>query len=790
MPATAKAEKPEYSFTAGYITEQSPIKPVPGSALDIENYVINQDGSIRRRLGIRADSLSADVTISPTPLVGDEVFNVHLWRNAGGDPSRSVVVYQVGTLLWFRDAPGLPLFGPVDLEGLKTESTTTTEQIRTSVVSFADGKGDLLVAGALIQPFYVSIVLGSNISVTSVEVRIRDFAGVDDGVAIGAQPAALTDEHEYNLANRGWTNTEYNQYFTDKSVYPSKRMVSYLGYARATDAGVQEGYGTLAWSSDKMAAEVFASATAPQGSLLIDPFDDRLGYGATGGFDISTWSFASGSPNIITINTSTAHGLTTGDVIYITNNRYEFLENPITFHNGTLDGVYTATVTDPDSFTIEFPNIALRDDFDSWTNQYKSKGYVSAPGGGATVLKPSGRRITNRPTAVAWYAGRAWYAGTADVGLSDTIMFSQLIERPGQYGQCYQRNDPTAENFNALLPTDGGTIKVPGLYGVVHMAPFGGSLLVFGASGIWEISGGQSGFAASSYVVRKVTDAECFAPKGVCRTDFGLAAATKRGLMVLGYDTNSGYISGQDVSTSKIGTYWSALSGVALASAQLVYDDANKRIYTLLSKSTTHTAAIPYTVTGIEYTEALVLDMRLAEGGSFYKLTTPLAVTGVAGYIAGAYVVNDPTAKIKFLYVEFDGTLGYTCEMNSALYTDINSGEHVPFMTAAYDNSEDFHTRKYVAHYAFVFCGPNALGNHGATIQARWDWTNNSSTGKWSTPQQLYRAVDVGLGHGTDAVLVTRNKLRGCGRALSMHVTGAAGKDSHIMGWLIQYGAG
>lgn len=90
-----------------------------------------------------------------------------------------------------------------------------------------------------------------------------------------------------------------------------------------------------------------------------------------------------------------------------------------------------------------------------------------------------------------------------------------------------------------------------------------------------------------------------------------------------------------------------------------------------------------------------------------------------------------------------------------------------------------------------------AISNESSVLmQARWDWSDNSVSGKWGTAYQVYRknrafvpADDAANGELQDGqpVVVTRNKVRGRGRALHIKFNTEPGKDAHILGWSINF---
>ncbi len=831
--ARTQAESPQYTFDKGFITEQSPVAVAVGSALDMENFEIDVTGSLRRRRAIAQEDGGADCTLSSAARAGNEVFNKYMWKNAGGVTGRVIQVIQLGEYVSFLEDDEVlgvpaPLF-TIDLRDFKTTSATDT-MIRTTMASFADGRSHLFINTENTEPFYVALS-GNEGTIITYQMRVRDFIGNNDGVGNSTQPTALTTAHTYNLYNRGWTATEIEDYFDDKSKYPSKNMTPNLGYKRVTDAGTQEGYGTKVWDSDKMEAEVFRDASAPQGSLLLNPFDTTVGYGnvdptsgVSANLPIDTWSFASGTPTTVTINTVDPHGLSDGDTVIIENNRYEYIYLIIPIQR-SFDGQYTVTVLGTNTFQI---NVAdnLFAKFAGFTSdgQYISKGTVGiqiAEGGGNVISSSEGYITDKRPAVVAWYAGRMWYFGTPHERLVDTVMFTPIIEGPQQYGLCYQQNDPTSDIFNVLLPTDGGTIRIAGLHGVKSATVLGGSIVICAQSGIWEIRGGSNaGFAADNYLVRKVVDAECTSIVGTARADSSLCVATKRGLFLVGYDTNSGLISAQNMSVARINSYWNEISDASLGTIRLDYDDAKKRLYVLISKDTTHTEDISYTVPTNRYTEALVYDFRIGEGGAYYKLSLPLRLSGdAAGYVGGIVTLDTSdnsgrNRKVKYVYVRTatgkQEEVAF-CDTEHDGYVDISEEEHVPFFRSAVDGAvQDKHHVKRNLFCVYMFMARTETGYEevddeispinpsSVIIQGRWDWSDNSNSGKWSNPTQAYRpraATYNPLVSPADQpedgypVVVTKNKIRGSGRALSLYLRGEEGKDAHILGWLIQYGA-
>lgn len=119
----------------------------------------------------------------------------------------------------------------------------------------------------------------------------------------------------------------------------------------------------------------------------------------------------------------------------------------------------------------------------------------------------------NRPSAVAFYAGRVFYSGVFTSGFNTKIYFTQIIERADQVGECYQSQDPTSEDLRDLLPSDGGVIVIPEIVQIHNMVTYGYDLYVFASNGVWRIGGSDGlGFRADDYSVSKISGVPTISP--------------------------------------------------------------------------------------------------------------------------------------------------------------------------------------------------------------------------------------------------------------------------------------
>ena len=85
-----------------------------------------------------------------------------------------------------------------------------------------------------------------------------------------------------------------------------------------------------------------------------------------------------------------------------------------------------------------------------------------------------------------------------------------------------------------------------------------------------------------------------------------------------------------------------------------------------------------------------------------------------------------------------------------------------------------------------------ALNPSSCLMQARWNWADSTTSGKFSSTQQVYRFrrnyIPTGVGDTFDdgqPVVVTRNRVRGTGRALQVKFRTETGKDCRLIGWSV-----
>jgi hypothetical protein len=203
----AAANKLYKSFVKGLITEAGPLTYPENASTDELNTVIKVKGSRSRRLGIDFEPNSVTSTIAD--LTDGTFTSEFAWKGVDNDSGINFLVVQVNSTLHFYDLDAVPISGTkksftVDLTAFKAPFASNAD-VASEPVQMASGKGWLFVASPFIDPVVVDYdATTDTISALKVIVQMRDFDGVDDGLANEEQPTTLTKEHMYNLRNQGW----------------------------------------------------------------------------------------------------------------------------------------------------------------------------------------------------------------------------------------------------------------------------------------------------------------------------------------------------------------------------------------------------------------------------------------------------------------------------------------------------------------------------------------------------------------------------------------------------------
>jgi hypothetical protein len=829
----AQREKPYFSLRKGLNTVSNEITFPEEYTSDELNYTIESDGSRRRRRGLAEEASGSTKTV--VTIADGQVNQSFKWQAAGGDPAENLIVHQVGYTLYFStdgEIASVYKGQAIDLSEPErlVDSATTAATVGGEPCSFSVHRGYLVVTHKYLDPFHVTWS-GTVFTSESIQLLYRDFEGIDDGVGVTTEPTGAIDaDHKYNLRNRGWKQADMDSYFNDLAKHPAKNATWYKGYKRTYAATVSHLDGARSWDSTKQDAEVFGNSSAAQGSLLLDPTDttsaaiapaggDAISITAPGSFQ--TGSGTAGGTIRLTV---TGHSRSAGDAITISGCGWTYRDTavPANVYLWNYNGAYTlnnpastpnaageASIVDANTIDIYIPIIS------SVFSNFVASLYDGQLDGGATVAKSDGVALSVGPSVCETFMGRIWYAGIERQEYADTIFFSQISQTTKTFGYCFQDADPTDEFNNQLRHSDGGTLIIPNMGQIIQLKAVRNVLLVFATNGVWEISGGgRSPFTASNVSVRQITDAGCSSPLSVTPLESSTIYTSPKGVIALAPNQYTSLLEASNMTAPVIEDTWNAIPATDQKNVQTAYDDAKKRLYVLYRDGATLTHT---------YNKALVYDIK---NQGWYRLGFNY---GAAAGIISMFAITDADSsesnqKMKF-QCQITTTTVDTCDMNQTAYLDFDGAESpLPYLVTGWEASYGFQRRKQ-APIVSVFNKRTGTGwtdsngwtedNGGSTLMTPfWDWTeakqwdvpalptaqedwdatasNYGVSGKIGRQVETYRFVrNFTPLSSSDVdgypVIATRNKVRGRGRTLSMRFDGAATKDSHLLGFTINY---
>jgi hypothetical protein len=438
-----------------------------------------------------------------------------------------------------------------------------------------------------------------------------------------------------------------------------------------------------------------------------------------------------------------------------------------------------------------------------------------------------------RPKACAFFAGRVWYSGLPNGEKLGWVLFSQVLDDIGNVEKCYQRNDPTSETFSDLLDSDGGVIQIPDAGEIVALIPIGRALFVLGANGVWQIIGGDTGFTAASYSVEKISSVGCLFQKSAVTVENLIFYWSVSGIYALQVDASAMSAVVQNISDQTIKEFYQDIPTINKLYVDGKYNESEKIIHWLYNKD-----AIDDTGEG-RFKKNAVLALNLRLGRSFYTYTfsntvspivTSLAVTketvqndlqfdvvvgsddvdsGSDDVVTDIPVIGGSIKQFKYLTLTpvsttysttFSDTLG---SRFADWYKYNNVGNEVDaYVLTGYNMGGVGPARQKTVSHISMFMKRTETGfdgeaqpiNAGSVLmQTKWDFTDNSNPGKWSDLYEVYRQPRVFYAEPNAAfddgypLVISKNKIRGRGKALQIKFQSSPGKDMSIVGWSINF---
>jgi len=736
-----KGEKAFRSFVKGLITEANQLTFPENASIDEANFVLNRDGSRFRRLGLDYETAYA---LTSSGYTADDIKegkqSFHVWESPGGDTTVSLGVVRIKDKLWFMNllttSPSANLKNsgsPVTLSGL------ANSDIETSVIN----NNCIIVSKDLSKPVLLKYDPSTGeVSQSEITLEIRDIYGVDDGLFLDTRPTTLSSQHKYNLRNQGW----------------NKNIV-----------------------------------TAP-GTDALD-----YHYAETGQYpsNSDTW--------------------TLGKISNATSSDYEKYD-PDTLVKNSQSNYQIAK----GSFII--------DAFDRGTSRMDKSDVTS----GLPTDKEEGRIST-----ITSYAQRIFYSGIESSvangddkspNYSGYIFFSKVIKNDEDLGKCHQEADPTDPGINDLITTDGGSIQIPDITRVVKIIASQASVLVFCENGVWEVYGDTGGFVATSFQASKVSTNGILNPNSVININGNFVYWSKAGIYLLKPDTASGRFAAQSISLTSIQKLYLEIPEVGKNNCKGFYDEKENTIRYLYNDSTDYTT-LNYPN---KYNKELIYDLTL---GAWYKNEIS-DISGTSPYIAdyinipgysistreetvlrgtdtvlvtsGDTVVATDDVPIsrttQFSFLTITGTSFTVSKYSDDSFVDWKTADGVganysSYIYTGYELFGDVMRTKQIP-YLFLYLqktedGFKASGTDlvltkqsSCNVQAQWGWSNSAANGKWGRPFEAYRLLRNYTPSGAsdpfdsgESMVVTKNKLRGSGKSISLYIYSSLGKDMRLLGW-------
>lgn len=822
----------ENNFVRGLITETTALKFPTDACTETYDCVFDSTGRVTRRLGI---DLEPSYTLTSITSETNEVYNEYQWYAVAGDGSRTFLVQQQASTLRFFDvstegsvSAGLKSF-TIDLDSFLPTDSPNDPAL--SPCAFAQGNGKLIVVNEFLDPFVVSYnVDDDTVSTTTVTLQFRDFTGIDDGLTLIERPTESVatlktnnPEHYYNLLNQGWHATDaLSQWDAARTDMPSNVDIFQLYRASETDA----------FDNTKVTAQSPGNTPAPRGHFILNvadisrttamtdegftgavvDFNRALIPGATGSvlnsffnntgraFDDGTTENAansadSSSTNICLLGKSWSTSTPLNKVVVYGSSDQGFINGanptglefylrgktgaaPVLSNEGTL---LNTTIVNDTSDESAGRTMISSDQSTAWDHVWVTffdpalvarTWYIAE----LSIYTNDPQVSYQRASAVAFFAGRAWYSGIKAENLNGNIYFSQIIERDDQYGKCYQTNDPTAEDNAQLLPTDGGVIKIPEIGNVVKLFATQNSLIVIATNGVWLISGSAgAGFDATSYQVSRLSS---------IGTNSGLSVVDIQGfpfwwaesdIYTAQYDPNYNSYKIVPVTTNTIQSfirdipefsrkYIKGTYNLDTGLAAWIYNtEDNPYVYSnALIYDTISQAMYPWTVsTGPEIRGVVTVSVGDGSTEPRTMLTTTLTSSGTKMTYSAAY---QPT---------------YTDWGSYAALTGIPADEkdYTSYFITGYRVDGQAY-RFFQSNYVWVYLEDE--DDASCFMRGQFDFSNSGNSGKWSTSQQIYNSsmTDRDVRH-------RRLKVRGKGKSLQLRFESESGKPFTIIGWVI-----
>lgn len=803
MPQQSRQAKPYASYIGGLWTESTPLNFPENTVSKTTNFKYNPDGSIERRLGL---AVTDDVD---EPISDCCVVESHRWSDPGNSVDLEIIAVQFGNIIQLYRETGdcdsdYEELCRYDLNDYRVNDT----EICDYPVDFASGHGKLFISHKAIQPQYITYNDGDDCSndplgctIHSVDIYERDFEGVDDGLANDECPTELTQAHRYNLYNQGWTD-EYIELYYEQSIaecednietttecewvvvdvsdnerewvctetevttetscegcYPANNERWQMGLYIDPDDGKEK------WSLEELKKSSFGSTTVARGHFIRNIFDTCDVFT---GFGRSSLVDALLRPTYITLVFDTPHNYVTGDTVEVVGSVVVITDSAGNETFSSYDGVYTVGVDSnaTNAYHVRIPLTEIGANIGD-TISITNIGDVVTQGSGVDLVDCCVSEY--RPEVVGLYAGRVWYAGIHNQRLGNRIYFSQVLRDDSNIGRMYQQNDPTSEDFNELLKTDGGFIEIPELGRVMGLKNLKDGLLVFADNGIWAVTGGTyEYFAADSYSVSKLTEVGVVSKKSIEEAEDTWVYAANRGIYIISSDQRV-----TNITQKAIHRRYRKIPTSSKQQIDIVYNPYDKTLHVLH-----HLEDDCW-----KYCSELILNHRIEAWYEYVYQTHEIHHSLITG--------NDSDDHFDQMYlVDTDGR-SKSYFMSDCYFKDwVGEDDEIivpAYLKTAPETLGDLSVDKKIIELSFFLESNNGVQGK---FRGNWDWSCMECANKWTDIKDLANIKNYCDNEiPTDVVRTDYKSIKGYGRAFEYEFSTVDDKPLTIYGWSAVYEA-
>lgn len=417
------------------------------------------------------------------------------------------------------------------------------------------------------------------------------------------------------------------------------------------------------------------------------------------------------------------------------------------------------------AFYFDRNSTAIRDSFNAGTS------YTL---GADQILMSDGAR----PTAVAFFAGRVFYAGVLHKDFMSNIYVTKVLESDADFGKCYQTNSPTSEDKFDLLPSDGLVLKQPDMGRVYKLFPTGNSLLVFADNGIWAISGSQGiGFTATDYSFQKISSVSSFSAGSFVDAEGMPFFWNEDGIHTV--QTQQGAPQVVSLTFNRIQNFYEEIPADNRPYARGVYNPITKTIQWVFRQQLSYSLNDYYFFDSIlNYNtrlNAFYVD-RIADSDNIY---------------IGGIIMTDTTAT-EYADLEVSQDFRYFCKVYGSPFKitwgiarDTDYVDWASLSEADYDSFIITGNRIYgeamkSTQIPYLFIHSRSNGDTQLDFQSRWEYTTTGNLGKWSGTQRV--TFDTSSGR---SVQTKRLRVRGMGKAVQLRFGSVSGQPMSLIGWSI-----